>query len=705
MANQKKANGASEREARTASDNYHKFKRAYDNGHSEYVANAERFNNFYLGNQWDEADLTRLQEERRPALTINTILSTVNAVLGEQRSSRMDATFKPKRNGSEETAHALAKLALHVDDTNDLDWVESEVFADGLIEERGWFDVRMNFSGHIQGEIEIKSRDPRDVILDPDAKEYDPRTWNEVIYTRWLTVDEIAETYGKEKADRIKDIALNGNHYGVDSVIVEDSNHFGDAELNDLGNLDISEEEQRTVRSARVIERQHKKLHYQQMFVDGVTGDTSPVPEGWDDKKVFEFQKQFGLGLIKKLAPKIRWTVTCDHVVLHDEWSPYRSFTFVPFFAYFRRGKPIGIVRNLISPQEQLNKVSSQELHVVNTTANSGWAVEEDSLTNMTTDDLEERGAETGLVLEYRRNAAVPEKIKPNQIPSGLDRISTKAAASIREISGVNDGMLGLGGSEVSGVALQRKEARGMVQIQVPMDNLSRSRKYLMRKVLELLQDFYTDQRVIQITREGPEQENESITINEEQEDGSIINDIALGEYEVVISSQPSRETFNDTQFAEALQLREAGVAIPDHVVIEYSHLQKRSEIAQQVKQMTGLAEPTEEEAKLMEIQQQMQMRQAELELEKLSAERDELVARAQSQSAKAEQLSKEEELRMAEIEARIHMKREELETRLKLASLTQQTRTREMGMRAVTDSARMAVDREKYTQPRKEAK
>ena len=51
--------------------------------------------------------------------------------------------------------------------------------------------------------------------------------------------------------------------------------------------------------------------------------------------------------------------------------------------------------------QEQLNKISSQELHIVNTTANSGWIVESGSLSGMTADDLEEHGAETGLVLEY----------------------------------------------------------------------------------------------------------------------------------------------------------------------------------------------------------------------------------------------------------------------------------------------------------------
>ena len=123
---------------------------------------------------------------------------------------------------------------------------------------------------------------------------------------------------------------------------------------------------------------------------------------------------------------KVRWTVTADTVVLFDDWSPYDHFTLVPFFPYFRRGKPFGMVRNLLSPQEQLNKITSQELHIVNTTANSGWIVESGSLSGMTADDLEEHGAETGLVLEYNRGSTPPGKIPPNQIPTGLDRISQK---------------------------------------------------------------------------------------------------------------------------------------------------------------------------------------------------------------------------------------------------------------------------------------
>ena len=157
----------------------------------------------------------------------------------------------------------------------------------------------------------------------------------------------------------------------------------------------------------------------------------------------------------------MRRTVTADLIVLHDDWSPYDHFTLVPYFPFWRRGRPFGMVRNLISPQEQLNKISSQELHIVNTTANSGWIVESGSLSGMDADDLEEHGAETGLVLEFNSGFNPPAKIPPNQIPTGLDRISQKAAVNIKQISGISDSMLGTDSPEVSGVAIQAKQNRG----------------------------------------------------------------------------------------------------------------------------------------------------------------------------------------------------------------------------------------------------
>ena len=679
MADAKDSSKAKKEPTHIANQNWKRYVRLRDNGHSQYVANAKKYDDFYTGEQWDAADKKKLEDEGRPTLTINTILSTINTVLGEQTAKRAEINFKPKSNGNEETATALTKVCMHIGDDNNMDWVESQVFADGLIQDRGYFDLRMNFDDSIQGEVAIESVDPLDVLIDADAKEYDPKTWNEVIVTRWLSLDQIESTYGQKVADQLQHLAAGGDIYGGDSVAVED-NRFGDTsgfDIADDGSTD------RTVKSVRIVERQHRRMCMSEWYVDAQSGDMRPVPESWDDTKKQQFGQQVGLFIQKRLAPRIRWTVSADQILLHDEWSPYKSYTIVPYFAYFRRGKPFGMVKNLISPQEQLNKISSQELHIVNTTANSGWIAEEGALTNMTDDELAERGAETGLVLIHGRGTQAPQKIQPNQIPTGIDRITQKASHNIKEISGVSDAMLGMESAEVSGVALKSKQQRGQIQIQVPLDNLARTRHMVAAKMLELVQQFYVEERLIQITNPSmPDPADpaaqEQMMINQTTPEGQIVNDLTLGEYSVVISNQPARDNFEESQFSEALQLRQAGVMIPDHRVIEYSHLAQKRDIAEEVKSIMGLAAPSEEEMAMQQQMQDYQIRQIELELANLEAEMQQKQASATLDMAKAEELGTDGTMfqkAMQDLQAKVQLKREELHVRLQLAGITAKTR------------------------------
>ena len=672
-----------------------RYERARDNGHLDYVEMAHKCDEYYRGDQWDYDDQAALEAEGRPALTINTILPTVNTILGEQSTRRADIQFKPRRGGDEDVAHTLTKLYMQISDNNKLDWVEQQVFSDGLIMDgRGYFDVRMDFSDHVEGEVRITAKDPLDILIDPDAKDADPKTWNEVFESKWMTLDEIEELYGKDKADRLLFVAENGMSFGPDSVEYQES-RFGDTETNDdhFGAGVPGDEEYRNVKSLRVIERQHKKLSRAFFFIDRETGDQRQCPDSWNEAKNKKFAKKYEMELVSRVIRQVRWTVTCDQVVLHDSWSPYNDFTIVPFFCYFRRGNPFGAIRNLLSPQEQLNKIASQELHIVNTTANSGWMVEAGSLVGMTADDLEEHGAETGLVLEYARGTNAPQKIQPNQIPTGLDRIAMKAAANIKTISGVNDSMLGTDSAEVSGIAIQAKQNRGAIMIQVPLDNLRKSRQYLAESILNLVQTFYTEQRVIQVTNEAdPLKPREEMVINQETPEGRVINDLTIGEYDVIVATAPARDSFDEIQFAEAINLRQAGVVIPDDAIIEYSHLARKGELAKRIRQMTGQEPPTPEQQEAMAQQQQIQMQQLQLEIAKQDAEVKKLQSEVALNIAKVQDATDvDPQIRMAEIQAKLDINEQQLELRRELASLNNTAKETQSQTSAATKLATAA--------------
>ncbi len=676
-----------------AKSQFDSYVRARDHGHDQYVQMAKKCDAFYRGEQWDEYDMQELDDQGRPALTINTILPTINAVLAEQSSKKADIQFKPRGGGDQEIADVLTQVYAYIADYNKLDWVEQQVFSDGLIQDRGYFDVRVDFTEHIQGEITVEAKDPLDILIDPDAKQYDPRTWNEIFETKWMSIDEIEETYGQQQADKLRMLAETGTTLGADSMEFEEE-RYGDTDEYNYGQQYPGDPENaRMLRSIRVIERQYYRLDDCTYYVDPVTGDKRKVPNHWNKKKREEFADQYALEMVTKKMRRVRWTVTADSVVLFDDFSPYDHFTIVPYFPYFRRGKPFGMVRNLLSPQEQLNKISSQELHIVNTTANSGWVVESGSLSGMTADDLEEHGAETGLVLEFNRGSTPPTKIQANQIPTGLDRIGQKAAMNIKQISGIGDAMLGQTSPELSGVAIKSLENRGSLMLQVPLDNLAKTRQYLAEKILQMIQTYYTEERVIQITDESdPYKPRKKLRVNQMTPAGEIINDLTLGDYDVIVGTAPARDNFDEMQFAEAIELRSAGVPIPDDLIVEYSHLSRKADIAERIRQMQGTAPPSEEQVQLQQFQMESQIRSTQLEIAKLEAEVTRLQTEAQLNQAKTQATASEPQLKVAELQSKIQTKQEELQLRERLSQLTNDMRKSQTDTAAAAKMAAAAM-------------
>ena len=598
---------------------------ARDNGHAQFVQKAEKCDAFFRGDQWDRADKARLEAVRRPALTINKILSTISNVLGEQIFNRAETSFRPRSGAPSEVADILTKVFKQISDNNQLDWKRSDMFADGAITSRGFLDVRIGYGDSMQGEVIVDNLNPKNVIIDPDGEEYDPDSWSEVFTTKWVTADDIAVLYNKDDAEYLRNREQSFFPYGYDSIQAF-RDRFGDR-FNPMytGDYDNSS----VMRNIRLIERQYRLLDRQKHFVDPATGDMRPIPDDFDRNKIALMTSQYGLQVTTKLVRRIRWTVIADNVRLHDDWSPYKHFTVVPFFPYFRRGTTIGLVENLLGPQELLNKVSSQELHVINTTANSGWKVKTGSLTNMTVEELEEKGAQTGLVVEVNDVNDI-EKIQPNQVPTGLDRITYKAEEHIKTISGVSDSAQGFDREDVAAKAIQAKRQAGATNLAKPMDSLSRTDHILARNILDLVQQFYTEERIMTITHDEATGETETFAVNEVSPEGQIVNDLTLGEYDVVVSSVPRRETLEDSQFEQAVALREMGVMIPDSVLIDSSRLMNKKDI---IKQMQGDQESPEAQAAA-----ELQRRAQEAEVGKAEGEAAQKHADAQLKGAKTQE-------------------------------------------------------------------
>lgn len=561
-----------------ANDVWTRYQHLRDNGHYDFCKKADQCVDFFVGKQWTGVDLAFLKSVKRPALTINKIISTISNVLGEQIYNRTDTVFRPRNEGAtNEVADALTKVFMHISDNNHLPWARSDWFLDGALSGRGFADVRLDFTDSMRGEVQIKRLNPKNVLIDKDAEEYDPDTWGDVIVTKWLSPDDIELAYSKRDADLLRTRGNSHLPYGFDSIDENPDRFGGRLALPYPESLDA---DTGLTRNIRVLERQWRKLDKVEHFVDMVTGDMRPIPSAWGRDQISQFlAENSSFNTMKKLIKRVRWTVVADNIVLHDDWSPYKHFTVVPYFPYFVSGRTVGLVENLIGPQELLNKVSSQELHVVNTTANSGWKVKKGALTNMSIAELELRGAQTGLVLELNDMEGA-EKIQPNQTPTGLDRISYKAEEHIKTISGVSDYQLGSAREDVAAKSVLANKQSGQTNLAKPMDNLVRSDHILARNILDVVQEFYTEPRLIMVTQDRLTNKVAPMKVNEVTPEGEILNDLTLGEYSVVVTSQSDRDTFEDSQFDQAVRLRtDVGVQIPDSFILQSSRLKNKADI------------------------------------------------------------------------------------------------------------------------------
>ncbi len=668
-----------------AEQQWRRYIYARDYGHTNFVRKADRCEAFFEGLQWNELDLQSLRESRRPAITINKIISTLATIFGEQIQNRMEVTFRPKGGTPSESADVLNKVWTSLSDANQLSWIRSDVFADGLIRSRGFYDARIEFDDNMYGEVRITKLNSKNVVIDPDADDYDPDTWNDVFITKWLTPLDIELIYGKQFADELRARSASSYLWGYDSI-ERSRDRFANQYYLPAYAQNLYDDQNRYI---RVLERQYKENVMVKMFVNPEFGDMREVPESWDRDRIAAVATKYGLQVVKRRIKKIRWCVTADNLVLHNEVSPYKHFTPVPFFPFFRYGRTIGIVENLLGPQELLNKTTSQELHVINTTANSGWKIKTGSLTNMSAEELEQRGAETGLVMELDDvNSA--EKIQPNQIPQGLDRLSYKAEEAIKSISNVSDSMQGFDREDVAAKAIQAKTQRGSVNFSKVMDNLERSDYILARNVLDLVQSFYTEPRIINITGGGPAAEAETIYLNQETPEGEILNDLTLGEYHVVVTSAPYRATMEDSQFEQAVAMRQLGIPIPDSVLIENSRLARKSEITKQIE--AASQDPQVQQSKQLQLDQQA----ADIEKTRSEAARNHADAQAKLTPEQGADPHEELALKKYEIDQKLALEREKMQAELQLQREKQQgelaIRQQEAQERALAQRAQMAM-------------
>lgn len=559
-----------------------------------WATDAKKCVEYFEGKQWSAADLQKLRSEGRPELTINKIKPLLQLVMGYHANNRTDINYDPSTTGGGDasTAECLDALSKQTSIISELPFVDCEVFLDGSLTGRGYYDGRMKYEDNILGNFKWRAKDPFSVYPDPDGESYDLNEGAFVFTTKLISPDEVKHCYGQQVLDLVGPY-YQGNmlgtlpDYGMTDEITP-ARKFGlegdpDGWLAYGGYFNDWVDPYR--KTVRLVDMEHWVRCHRWFFIDLETGSIDPVPEDWTRVQVqraIDYAQARGRPTILQKRPtkRLRWTQLIGNVVAYDSWSPYESVTTVPFFPYFRRGITRGLVHDLISPQDEINKRRSSRMNIVSRTANGGWIYEKHSLDPQQATNLRLYGAKPGIHIAYNSHEGKyekPQQISPPTPPEGMRQLELDAENDLKEISGINEAAMGQVDKVVSGRNLEARTTQALVGLETVMVNMTRTKAMQGRKQLEVYQEFYTQERIVRIKGEGDTPIEK--VINQRSAD-TIVNDITVGTYDVSVNTVPLAKSFLDAQFEEILRLRtEAQIPIPDGFLIRASSLPGKEEL------------------------------------------------------------------------------------------------------------------------------
>lgn len=601
--------------------------------HMRWASAATECTNFLEGNQWSPEDKQLLLDEGRPALVYNKIKPLVFLLMGYFRQNQYDIRYMPSSDGysDQDVAELLNALSKQTDEMNSSLFKDAQVFNDGLVTGRGFMDCRLDFDSNRLGEVTERVLDPFSVYIDAEANTYDPNDamgWNRATYSEWMSLEEIFQCYGWHPADLLMIAGQSGmpivndryrdgvfdeispqRFFGMDDAFTRSDIFPGYSAMVD-GQTSINDHVNRQRRLLRVMSTQHKMVRRVRVLLDVDTGDEQMVPDTLSQEELglwIQLAQQKGrrYKIVPDIRKAIRWTVTCADKILWDDWSPYDRFTIQPYFGYFRRGKTRGMVEDLLDPQREVNKRMSAMLHILMTTANSGWLYEEGALEEEYEIALEREGSRPGINVKYNKGFQPPQRIQAAAPPSGFREIVMQNENMLKETAGISDSALGFTERVQSGRAILARQRQSVVGAEVYFSNFAEYRRCKGQMRLDLYQQFYSEQRLVRIRGDsGAGMEDRVVTLNAAED---LKSNIGIGKYVVAVEEAPASATFEQAQFDDAMALVEKGIQIPPDILIRLSSLPYKAEIVQRLKDQQAYQQ-TVQNIQLMGMEGQMGM-------------------------------------------------------------------------------------------------
>lgn len=602
-------------------------------------------------------DVRAFMEDRgQPVLINNLIQPTINGVLGMEAKTRTDFMVRSDDDKGVELAEGLnEKLNEHVR-LSRVHRANSDAFKRETIGGLGWVEVRRNTDPFGTDYI-VEEVDFREVHYDWRAKRADLEDARYIVREKTIDADVLKAHFPKH-ASLIEAAVSDG---GISEIMEAAalSNVMPDlvgpytTELQsqfDIYGGDYINLERRQVRVLQAQYRVPRRGYVLQ--AGGIKIEYQP------NNRIHRALLQAGRAIAKPatyMAMRHAWFLG-PHL-LADGPSPYphNRFNLVPFFGFREGGtrKPYGLVRNLMSAQDEVNFRRSMIT----------WALkarlivkEEDALTTSDQEAHQRVSTNDGVInlnpkRQNRTHGDMGFKIHTESAAAQQQfNVMQDAMKQIQDLAGVYSSYLGQDSAAKSGVAINSLVEQATVTMSDLFDNYQFARQQVAELLLSLIQSDIGDNETIVHAYVNEARPTKTIVFNKRVTDDSgqtvITNQVQKLRRHVLVADVKSSPGYRAQQLQ---QLMELAATLPDQAkliiledIIALSELPKKSELINKIKRAIGLGvnkeDMSEEELAQYEKQAQQQMEEVQLTMRERMAEIADKEAGAKVKEADAQQ-------------------------------------------------------------------
>jgi len=561
-----------------------------------FWAEADTDTRFEAGDQTLWNDLYgNLPANRRRQFNFNRIRRVINMIGGHQRRNRMSTIVTPLENADNETADQFTKILMHIAQREGVLETISESFHGALVTGMNFLHLWVDYRNDpVSGEIKVDNCSYNSFLVDPYFRKSDLSDCNAMWKRSYLTKREAISLLPAHEEEIL-------NLWGGDSGTGRDGKFQFMPETYNYGMKNLLSYD----------EYYYRDYRSQTLLVDSQTGETQEW-RGQDEDALRHFLTLYPqVTVTENEVPTVRLAIVVQGKVMYHGPNPIGidKYPFVPVLSYYNPQMPYfpwrisGVVRGLRDAQYLYNRRRVIELDILESQITSGFKYKENALVNPK--DVFLQGQGRGLALKDEAQMTDVEQIQPPQIPPSMIQLSELLAKEVEQISGVNEELLGSALDSKAGVLSMLRQGAGLTTLQVLFDNLDRAQKLLGNLMIDVIQANYTPGKIKKIL-EGAEPTAQ-------------FYNKAFGKYHAVVEEGLNTATQKQMQFAQLLQLREAGVPIPDDVLLDNATLQNKKQLIEAVQAQQQQAQ----QAQQAQMQMAMAEQESKIELAKARATAD----------------------------------------------------------------------------------